>query len=178
MTRLHLAQRNISRRLVRVFIFAALLGFSLSSPAPTYAKDIHGQLGLGYNGQFANRTATNGVPGVSLKYGLTRDIAAEAIVGLSTGNPANTVTALKFFKNLFYEQNLNFYFLLGGGLVSANSRTGAEFMGGFGAEFFIPGIESLGFSVETGASFDNLSGSFVLKTMGVSFLDAGIHFYF
>ena len=42
----------------------------------------------------------------------------------------------------------------------------------------MPGVESLGLTVETGASFGNLSGSFVLRTMGVSFLDAGIHFYF
>jgi hypothetical protein len=39
-------------------------------------------------------------------------------------------------------------------------------------------LESLGFAMETGASLDNLSGSFALKTLGVSFLNAGIHFYF
>jgi hypothetical protein len=39
-------------------------------------------------------------------------------------------------------------------------------------------VESLSFSMETGASFDNLSGSFVIETLGVSFLNAGMHFYF
>ena len=40
-------------------------------------------------------------------------------------------------------------------------------------------LRRLGFAVETGALFENVStGSFVLKTLGVSFLDAGIHFYF
>ena len=48
----------------------------------------------------------------------------------------------------------------------------------FGVEAFIPGIESLGFSMETGASFNNLSGSYAVQTMGVSFLNAGMHFYF
>ena len=57
-------------------------------------------------------------------------------------------------------------------------RSGIELMTGFGTEFFIPGIESLGFAVETGGTFDNLTGSFILRTLGVSFLDAGIHFYF
>jgi hypothetical protein len=149
----------------------------LSSPA-AFARDLQGRLGLGYNAEFANAYTSGGVPGVSVKCGLTRDIAAELVVAVATTSPGNSATALKLFKNLFFEQNLNFYFMLGGGIVSANNLSGAEFIGGFGAEFFIPGVESLGFAMETGASFDNLSGSFALKTLGVSFLNAGIHFYF
>lgn len=141
-------------------------------------RELEGRLGLGYNSQFSNTSAQQRVPGVSIKYGLTREIAVEGVVGLATSSPSNTVAGIKFFKNLFYETNLNFYSMLGGAVLSANGRSGAEFLAGFGVEFFIPGLESLGFAVETGGSFDNLSGSFVLKTMGVSFLDAGIHFYF
>lgn len=159
------------------YIIAAVL-FSLAELPQAQARELQGRLGLGYNSEFANFGAFTGVPGVSLKYGLTRDVGAEAIVGVGTTSPSNSVTAVKFFKNLFYETNLNFYFMLGGGVLSANSTTGAEFLGGFGTEFFIPGLESLGFSMETGGSFDNLSGSFALKTLGVSFLNAGIHFYF
>lgn len=156
-----------------LFAFAAL--GVLSSPA--FAKELQGRLGLGYNSQFSNSSATGGVPGISLKYALTRDIAVEAIVGVSTSSPSNSVAAGKFFKNLFFETNLNFYAMAGGGIIGANGTTGTEFIGGFGAEFFIPGLESLGFSMETGASFGNLDGSFAFKTLGVSFLNAGIHFY-
>jgi hypothetical protein len=147
-------------------------------PTLAHARDMQGRLGLGYNSEFANSTGLNRVPGVSIKYALTRDIAAEVVVGISTASPTNTVSGIKLFKNIFFETNLNFYGFLGGAAISADSRTGAQFLGGFGAEFFIPGIESLGFAVETGGSFDNVSGSFALKTLGVSFLDAGIHFYF
>jgi hypothetical protein len=165
--------KSCSRLLTLVTFLAAL------SPATVWAKDQHGKLGLGYNAQFANATATGGVPAVSLKYGITRDIAAEGLVGVATSTPSNSVVGIKFFKNLFYETNLNFYFMLGGGILSANNRSGGEFLGGFGAEFFIPGIESLGFSVETGGTLENIStGTFILKTMGISFLEAGIHFYF
>jgi hypothetical protein len=165
--------KSCSRLLTLVTILAAFY------PAQSWAKDMHGKLGLGYNAEFENAEQTGGVPGVSLKYGVTRDIAAELIVGVATTSPSNSVVGIKFFKNLFYETNLNFYFMLGGGILSANGRSGAEFLGGFGTEFFIPGIESLGFSVETGGLFENISsGSFVLKTLGVSFLTAGIHFYF
>jgi hypothetical protein len=149
------------------------------------AREMQGRLGIGYNNEFANQqNYTNGVPAVSFKYGLTRDIAAELAIGLNTSSPTNSVTAIKFFKNIFYETNLNFYFMLGAGILSAqpagatSNNTGAEFLGGLGAEFFIPGIESLGFAMETGGEIDNLSGTFGLRTIGFSFLNAGIHFYF
>lgn len=161
---------------LRVLIIAATVSLV---PSLASARDMQGRLGLGYNSQWAN-TKSTGVwaPGVSLKYGMTKDLAAELIVGIATTAPSNSVTAVKLFKNIFYETSMNFYFMLGGGLLAANGRTGSQFLGGFGVEFFIPGIESLGFSIESGGSVDNLSGNFVLRTMGVSFLDAGIHFYF
>jgi hypothetical protein len=154
----------------------------LSSSTLSFARDLQGRFGLGFNREFENYrslTSPTGVPAISLKYGLTRDIAVAGIIGVATTDPLNSVTALKFFKNVFYETSLNFYFMVGGGLVKvSSSSSGAQFLAGFGAEFFIPGIESLGFSVETGLTFDNLSGGFIVRTLGVSFLDAGIHFYF
>lgn len=163
------------RRTLITFGAALTLLLSFSS---AQARDLQGRLGLGYNSEFANLNTYYGVPGVSLKYALTRDLAFEGVIGIATTSPSNTVTALKLFKNLFFETNLNFYGMLGGGIVSANSKSGAQFIGGFGAEFFIPGVESLGFSMETGGSFDRLSGSYVFRTLGVSFLNAGMHFYF
>lgn len=142
------------------------------------ARDLTGRLGLGYNSEFANYSQPNGVPGISLKYGISRDIAIEGVFGVDTASPTNDVVGLKFFKNIFYETNLNFYFMAGGGLVAGNSNTGLELLSGFGVEFFFPGLESLGFAMETGGEIDNLSGSYNLKTLGVSFLNAGIHFYF
>lgn len=156
----------------------AITTLVLHSSYNAFARDLQARLGLGYNAQFANYSAVNGVPGISAKYGLTRDIAIEGILGINTETPTNSVTAIKLFKNLFMETNLNFYILVGGGILSANSRGAAELLGGFGSEFFIPGLESLGFAMEFGGSFNNISGSFTLKTMGMSFLNAGIHFYF
>jgi hypothetical protein len=145
----------------------------LFSPPAAFARDTQGRIGLGYNAQFANK-----LPGVSLKYGLTRDIGAELVLAIATTSPSNSATAIKVFKNLFFENNLNFYFMLGGGIINVSSQAGVSLITGFGVEFFIPGIDSLGFAVETGAAFDNASGGYALKTMGMSFLDAGIHFYF
>ncbi len=157
----------------------AVLGVSFAAEKSSHARDLHGRLGLGYNGQFSNsKVVLTGVPGISLKYGMTSDVAAAVIAGVKTASPNNSVLGVKFFKNVFFETNLNFYFFMGAALLTAGNESGSEFLGGPGVEFFIPGVESLGFSVETGGSLSNISGKFVLKTIGVSFLEAGIHFYF
>lgn len=143
------------------------------------ARDLQGRLGLGYNAQFSNQRELNGsVPAIAGKYAMTKDLAVEGVVGLATTTPSNSVVGFKFFKNLFYENNLNFYGMLGAGLVTANTHSGVDLLGGFGAEFFIPGLESVGLSFEVGADMTNITGSMIFRTMGASFLDAGMRFYF
>ena len=143
------------------------------------ARDLQGRLGLGYNAQFANQREANGnVPAIAAKYAVTKDLAVEGVLGVATTKPGNSVIAMKLFKTLFFENNLNFYGMLAGGLVTASATSGIDLQGGFGTEFFIPGLESVGFSFEVGGELTNLSGSMVFRTMGASFLDAGMRFYF
>jgi hypothetical protein len=157
--------------------FLVLLGLATMHDAN--ARDLQGRLGLGYNAQFANQRETNGgVPAISAKYAVTKDIAFEGVLGLATTKPGNSVVGLKFFKNLFFENNLNFYGMLAGALVTANNTSGIDLQGGFGSEFFIPGLESVGISFEVGGELTNLSGSMVFRTMGATFLAAGMRFYF
>lgn len=118
------------------------------------------------------------MPGVSLRYAMTPDIVTQAVFALSTARPKQSATGLKVSKILFFENYLNFYFVLGGGLLTHESDSGAQFLSGFGAEFFIPGVDSLGLCFETGVQMDNLEGSFAFRTMGVNILNAGVHFYF
>lgn len=166
-------------RSLRRWIVLLVFGGLVLTPNAVWARDLQGRLGLGFNSQFANSFVSSRVPAISIKYAMTRDIALEAVVGTSTATPTNSVTGAKFFKNIFLETNLNFYFTFGGAIVSAADKTGSEFLGGLGAEFFIPGLESLGLSFETGGSLHNLIGSgYSFRTFGVSFVDAGIHFYF
>jgi hypothetical protein len=165
-----------SKKIIAVVTLLTLLSLS---PVSALARDLHGRLGLGFNSEFANSSLGGfRVPGVSVKYAMTRDLAIEGILGIATTTPSNSAYAAKLFKNLFLEPNLNFYTMAGLGLISANGQSGFQLIAGFGAEFFIPGIDSLGFSMETGVSFDNATGSYALRTLGFSFLDAGIHFYF
>lgn len=147
-------------------------------PSSSQARDMHGRLGAGYNGQFATGAISTGIPALSVKYGVSRDIALEAVIGFNTATGGNSVFAGKFFKNVLFENNLNFYFMAGGGGATVTGVSGIEFLAGLGAEFFVPGLESLGFSMEFGAALGTLSGSFAVRSMGVNFLNAGMHFYF
>jgi hypothetical protein len=164
---------------IKGLIYLALPCIITFGVSDANARDLQGRLGLGYNAQFSNQRATNGgVPAIAAKYALTKDVAIEGVVGIATTSPANTVLGMKFYKILFFENNLNFYGMLAGGLVTASSTSGVDLQGGFGTEFFIPGLESVGFSFEVGGDLTNLSGSMVFRTMGASFLDAGMRFYF
>ena len=166
------------RHPLAIFVFMTAFGL-FSSPA--IAKEQVGRIGLGYNAQFANTTLTNGVPAISVKYGVAPRAMIEAVGGFYSGSDGSGVAALKYMQTIHAESYANFYYLFGGGYVSANHRNGTEFIGGLGGEFFIPGVDSVGLSFESGMSFESLtstSGSFVLKTFGISFINAGMHFYF
>ena len=163
------------------FWLAALLVLSVWNSPRAEAKSLFGRIGLGYNAQFANTELTHGVPGISVKYGISPRSQLEIVGGVYSGSEGSGVAALKYMQTIHPESYANFYFLLGAGLISANHKSGTEFLGGLGTEFFIPGVDNVGISFETGVSVENLTsvtGSFVLKTFGVSFINAGMHFYF
>lgn len=160
-------------------IFTVLLLVFLSSTA--HSKELFGRIGLGYNAQFGQASVTNSVPGISMKYGINPHTMIEIIGGFYSGSGGTGVAALKFMQTMHSESYVNFYYLFGGGFVSAAARSGTEWLGGFGAEFFIPGMDSVGISFEAGLDFENVSsasGTMILKTFGASFLNAGMHFYF
>jgi hypothetical protein len=156
-----------------------LLGLLLGFTPSVEAKELVGRMGLGYNAQFSSTQLTNGAPAISIKYGMAPRSMVEVVGGFYSGSNGSGVAALKYMYTLHPESYANFYFLLGGGFVSANARSGTEWISGLGAEFFIPGVDSVGISFEAGMSLENItSSSFVVKTFGVSFVQAGMHFYF
>lgn len=164
-----------------IWTLTSVLAYLLVFSPAVSAKELFGRVGLGYNAQFASTDLTNGAPAISLKYGFALKSAVEVIAGFYSGSNGSGVAALKYFRTLKAESYGNFYFLVGAGKVSANSRSGTEFLGGFGAEFFIPGVDNVGISFETGMAAEDISqasGSYVLKTFGASFIQAGMHYYF
>ena len=171
---------GLNQSLLSLFLFATqFIAIAFFTTQSASARDLHGRLGLGYNDEFAVTPTQSGAPGISLRYGLTARAQIELIAGFYSGDKGSGVTALKYMQTIHPETYMNFYYLIGGGAVSANGRSGTEWLGGFGTEFFIPGIESIGLAFETGLDYENLtSTSFVLKTFGLSFFNVGMHFYF
>jgi hypothetical protein len=158
-----------------------LLSLAIFASDSAESKELFGRVGLGYNAQFANTSQTNGTPGISMKYGLAPRSMVEIIAGFYSGSRGSGVLAGKYMQTVHSESYANFYFLGGLGYVYANQTNGIEILGGLGSEFFIPGVDNVGISFEAGMSAESLSsssGSLVLKTFGVSFLNAGMHFYF
>lgn len=177
-----MARNQCTGRNRRISFFLTGVAFCIliaACPHRTEARDLHGRIGLGYNAQFSATSSQNGVSAVSFRYGLAPRLNLQAIAGFYSGSAGSSVVAAKIMPTLLSEPYINFYFLGGVGLVSTGSKSGTEWIGGLGTEFFIPGIESVGFSFETGISIENLtSNSYVVKTFGLSFINAGMHFYF
>ncbi|RYZ61012.1 MAG: hypothetical protein EOP09_20450 [Proteobacteria bacterium] len=159
-------------------VFFITLGVLLLWAQSASARDLHGRIGLGYNAQFANQRTGSGVPGLGIKYAMTRDLALEGIIGAETGSGSQSTFGAKLFKNVFFENNLNFYAFFAGAALKSGNRSGYDIQAGFGSEFFIPGIDSIGMSFEVGGEATNISGSTVVRTLGLSFLHAGMRFYF
>jgi hypothetical protein len=181
------AKKEFRIALLILNLLVPITGFGLAFEHEAEARDLHGRFGLGYNSQFANANPTFepfAAPALSFKYGATKNFHMQLIAGATTSNPVNAVVGAKFYGVIFNEPNMNFYGMFGGafvagGTTASGSRLGFDVLAGFGAEFFIPGVDSLGFSFETGARVENVtSGTVTVATMGVNILSAGVHFYF
>lgn len=165
------------RRLLNGGILSGFIAVLFLINSNAHAKDLSGRLGFGFTNDFSNSSSDRMVPAVSTKYGLSKDFHLLGALGFDTKSPSAFTLGGKIFKNIFYETNLNFFTSVGLAYVK-EAKSGVEVLGVLGAEFFIPGIDSLGLLFEAGVSASNVTGKFVLKTIGYTFLHAGMHFYF
>jgi hypothetical protein len=162
-------------------VLSGLVVGMLCLSGTAHSRELLGKAGLGYNAQFSNADRNSGTPAISLKYGFAPKTAVELVAGFYSGSGGNGVVALKYMKTLRSENYVNFYLPLGLGYLTSRGSSGIEVLGGLGAEFFFPGVDSVGLSFEAGLSGESISsgnGGFVLKTFGASFLNAGMHYYF
>ena len=153
--------------------------FCLGLGAPqAEAKDLAHRLGVGYKNQFSSD-----VPAIALQYYPGADLGISIALGIDTNKDNSRFGGMgKLYRIVFQEDNLNFYMGAGAGLVTTEvntiSQSGFEMMGFVGSEFFLPGLENLGFSFEAGIGVTSLSSGVRFRTFGDSPLRAGIIFYF
>ena len=164
----------------QLLVYAAILFVSTTS----FAKDLTHRLGVGYADQMAVE-----VPSLSVKYWANSELGFSADLGIKTGNTDSAFGILvKAYKVIFPEENLNFYMGGGAGLVSqkistanggdGNNDSGFELMAFLGAEFFLPGLESLALTFEAGVGVISIRSDSEFRTIGHSPLNAGMIFYF
>jgi hypothetical protein len=165
---------------MKQIIIALVLLFSSAS----FAKDLNHRLGIGYADQMAVD-----VPSISAKYWTSPDLGFSADLGIKTGDTDSAFGILvKAYKVIFPEENMNFYMGGGAGLISQKISTakggdgkndsGFELMAFIGAEFFLPGLESLALSFEAGVGVVSIRSDSEFRTIGHSPLNAGMIFYF
>ncbi len=161
-------------RLLWVILPLLALGASAA-----FGKDLSQRLGVGYSNQFG---IPYSMPSISVRYYPNQQYGLQGSVGVDTEQNQNRFgAAAKFIKIVFREDNMNFYVAAGGGLVSRQLGTtdsGFDAAAVFGGEFFLPGLDSLGFSFEAGVGVTSVSSDMRFRTMGDSPLTAGMFFYF
>ena len=126
------------------------------------AKDLRSKIGLGFHQELGSMSA------LSVRYGFPAakpitNIQLEADVGLALAadSPTELYAGGRLLYTVVAEDNMNFYLGAGAGYatVAGSDADGDPTSTGFvriqpalGAEFFLFGLENLGFSVEWGAN--------------------------
>jgi len=164
---------------INKYIFLILLSLIIL-PSVGLSTEKDERLGVGTTNQLATD-----LPAISIKLQKSPSLAVGALFGFDTSeNTGGWGAGLKFYRNFIDESQLTFYGSMLAALLnkknvssSGDSKTGFQLDLTMGTEFHFSGLESLGFSFEFGLSFEKIN-DFVVKTVGHSFLTAGVHFYF
>ncbi len=135
---------------------------------------------MGYSNQFG---LDGDLPSIALRYYPNGDYGIMGALGVDTTEGESRFGAqAKILKLIFKEDNLNFYTGAGAGLVSqetsGKNNSGFDLSGFVGVEFFLPGLENLGLSFETGVGVTSIDNEVRFRTIGDHPLRAGIMFYF
>lgn len=166
---------------MRSLSLSVLILFSMIS-SQGFAKELTNRLGVGYSNQFSED-----LPSLSVRYWPDPKLGFGAALGVDTKENESAFGFMaKLYRVIFTEDNLNFYMGTGAGLISKETPTGTtsdtdsgfDLIGFCGAEFFLPGLESLSFSFEAGVGVTSISSDVRFRTFGDSPLRAGMIFYF
>ncbi|MEZ0393277.1 MAG: organic solvent tolerance protein [Pseudobdellovibrionaceae bacterium] len=161
-------------RFLGLFVFLAL-NLTLSF---AQARDLTSRLGVGYR----NSLVTMSLPSVAAFYYPSPDVGVLGSLGVDTeDNNSKFAFAGGVRRIIFKEDNMNFF--AAGQVAMVNQEVASAKDSGFeiaatvGGEFFLQGLESLGFNFETGMGITTVKKT-RFRTLGDSFINAGMVFYF
>lgn len=156
---------------------SALAVLLLLAPLPALAKDLRNRPALGFAAQFGD------VAALSFRYGLPTgdpkvNVQIEADAGARFGGTSTTavIAGGRLLYGVVAEDNLNLYLCAGGGYVLDGKTSFVRVQPAISAQFFLFGVENLGFSAEWGVNID-LGAAPGVQTVG-SAPGAAVHYYF
>lgn len=142
-----------------------------------FAKEMSSRLGVGFRNAYSIE-----VPSIAAIYYPSADIGFVGSIGIDTMDQnSKSAFGVGLRKIIFKEDNMNFF--MGGNFTLLSSETagttdsGYELAGVVGGEFFLNGLDSLGFNFETGVGMSNVK-KVRFRTIGDDPFRAGMIFYF
>ncbi|MFN7263209.1 MAG: organic solvent tolerance protein [Pseudobdellovibrionaceae bacterium] len=161
------------QKLIAGFIlFSALFMSSFAQ-----AKDLTNRLGIGFRNSYSFD-----LPAVASVYYPTPDLGVVGAIGVDTeDNNSKSAFTVGLRRIIFKEENMNFF--MGGNLSMLSVETEGKSDSGFevsalaGGEFFVGGLDNLGFNFETGVAIENVDKT-RFRTLADHILRAGFIFYF
>lgn len=159
--------------LLAVSSFLAVCVFS----AMASAKAMESRLGIGFRNSFPFD-----LPALAAQYYPNSNLGLIGALGIDT-HPDFSRFGLQMGirKRIFEEDQLNFF--MGGNFsllsqeVAREKTSGYEISALVATEFFLTGLENLGFNMEAGVAVSNME-KVRFRTVGQSFLTGGVIFYF
>ncbi|MSQ01207.1 MAG: hypothetical protein EXR71_04835 [Myxococcales bacterium] len=142
----------------------ALLALLLAAPGAE-AGDHRGRFGFGFHaglGDVAALSARYSLPTATSKVNVQLEINGG--VALSSEAPLGVLVGGRLLYGVVAEDNLTLYAAAGAAYVQESSWTGIRVLPAIGAEFFLFGLENLGFGVEWGVQVD-VGSEFALRTV-------------
>ncbi|GIL17871.1 MAG: hypothetical protein BroJett040_16220 [Oligoflexia bacterium] len=146
-------------------------------PGFASAKDLTSRLGVGFRNAYSIE-----LPSLAAVYYPSSEWGLVGALGVDTKDQNSSFAVSGGIRKIvFKEEHMNFFM---GGVLSMISQeslgqtdSGFEMSGLVGSEFFLTGLDSLGFNVESGIGVTNVR-KVRFRTLGDHFLRAGIIFYF
>jgi hypothetical protein len=160
--------------------FRTLLASALLLAAPAaHAKDLRNRFGVGFVDQIG------GYPSIAVRYGLPMpyevvnlqvEVAAGFTADADEENPDGVSAGARLLYALVGEDNMNLYALAGLGWNKVGEHSALRLQPGLGVQFFLFGLENLGFSADWGVCVD--LGEPTGAATWSSAPGLGLHYYF
>ena len=166
-------------------VLLTLLGGALLAPGVASAKDLNGRVGVGFSEQFTGTTGVPGLTEVSVRYGIpsgqpTLNVQMELDAGVDySGGALGAAGGLRFLFGAVAEDNMNLYVGAGVGYVYSGldpDLSAVRIQPGLEAQFFLFGLENLGFTAGVGLNVDIGAATRITTVGGAPMV--GMHYWF